>query len=106
MKFLTVCEGGNVRSVTLAKLLKEAGHEAIAVGWKYVSPETMALLCEWANRIVFIDTPENYNELLSRLPADEYRIRVRYIDIEEDHWGLAHHPDLVRLLKDRLAELL
>jgi len=106
VRYLTVCEGGNVRSVTLAKILKELGEEAIAVGWKYTSPETFSLLVEWADRIVFVDLEENISKLYENLPAIEYRHKVRHLDVGEDNWGLAHHPDLVRILKERVNEIM
>ena len=52
MKILCICEGGNVRSVSLAQHLKEIGHEAIAVGDKYTSNETYALLFKWADKVI------------------------------------------------------
>lgn len=54
MKYLVICEGGNVRSVALAQLIKESGHEAIAIGMKYVSLETLDLLRDWADEEIDI----------------------------------------------------
>ena len=53
-KVLCICEGGNVRSVAMAQHLKEIGHEAIAIGYKYTSEETRKILYKWADRIVFL----------------------------------------------------
>lgn len=53
MKVLCICEHGNVRSVALAYLIKTIyGHEAIAVGHKNVSKDTMDMLMMWADKSI------------------------------------------------------
>ncbi len=73
MKFLCICYGGNVRSVALAQVIKEAGHEAIAVGDKYISKDTIALLTTWADQTI---------DLRAYLPKDV--------------WLSPRHPDLIK----------
>lgn len=63
MRILCMCEGGNVRSVALAQHIKENGHEAIAIGSKYCSTETIRMLFNWCDK--FIDL-RNY------LPEDKW----------------------------------
>ena len=52
MKILCICEGGNVRSVALTQYLKEIGHEAISIGEKYTSDESMKLFKKWADKVI------------------------------------------------------
>jgi hypothetical protein len=52
MKILTVCDEGNNRSVMLAHHLKYWGHDVIPAGVKRNSPDTLALLEGWADRII------------------------------------------------------
>ena len=50
MKYLCVCRHGNVRSVALAYQIKTIfAQEAIAVGYKDLSVNTMAMLAHWAD---------------------------------------------------------
>lgn len=56
MRILCICEHGNVRSVALAYLIKTIyGHEAIAIGRKITSPETMRMLEKWADGVIEVD---------------------------------------------------
>jgi len=41
MRFMCVCQGGNVRSVAMAIALKNAGQEALAAGWETAAGETL-----------------------------------------------------------------
>lgn len=53
MKVLCVCEYGNIRSVALAYLIKTIyRYEAIAVGRKNVSKDTMEVLEAWADKVI------------------------------------------------------
>lgn len=76
MKFLCICDGGNVRSVALAKKLKEAGYEAIAIGMDHIDKETLSMLTKWADRVVDVRK-----------------------HIKEDKWHDARNPELVDLVE-------
>ena len=73
-KYLCICEGGNVRSVAMAQYIKEQNgrweerekdfklkFEAIAIGKKETSIETMNMLKEWADEVI---------DLTEYLPVD------------------------------------
>lgn len=64
MKILVVCDEGNNRSVTLAHQLKYLDHDVLTAGLKRNSPETIDLLCSWADKIIRTsadqDTPYDY----------------------------------------------
>jgi len=77
MKILCICEGGNVRSVALAQHLKEIGWEAIAIGWKYTSKETLLMLIRWADKIIDVR---------------EY--------LPEDLWHNPRHPELKQKVEE------
>jgi len=62
-KVLCICDGGNIRSVTLAQFIKGLNgrtndpnlvikYEAIAIGEKYSTKETMDILRKWADKVI------------------------------------------------------
>lgn len=55
MKILVLCDQGNNRSVTLAHHLKYWDHDVIPAGLKTNSPETLAMLFDWADRIILTE---------------------------------------------------
>ena len=67
-RFLCICTGGNVRSVALAQLIKEKGHEAIAIGEKYTTYETATWMLSWAN--IVVDVREYLPEDIWHNPRD------------------------------------
>jgi len=95
MKILCICENGNVRSVGLAYVLKTLfKHEAIAVGYKKVSVDTMRMLTEWADKIIVL--------------TDEFEITtnpkfIRF-DVGKDIWFDAKHQGLVHRLYKELSK--
>lgn len=90
MKYLTICDGGNVRSHALAFYLKsQHGREAIAVGRLCVSPETMMMMCSWADRIVLMQP-----HMITSVP-DEHLQKCRTVDVGPDRYGIWIHPDLI-----------
>ena len=83
MKFLTMCYGGNCRSVAMAMQLKEHGQDAIAVGHGYVSEETLTMLTDWADYIIGM-----MPSLVERVP-EKHKSKIRIVDVGEDTYG---HP--------------
>ncbi len=79
MKILCLCNQGNNRSVQFAHLLKQEGHDAIAAGVDANSPETIKMLCDWADRIIITEInqinkiPEGNPVLLLDVGPDVYR---------------------------------
>ena len=95
-KILTMCAGGNVRSVGLKYLLKyKYGHEALACGQDANSAETIDLLCNWADYIIVVD-----NEYIKFIP-EKHRIndkgeqKMFCYNIGVDRFGYAFHPELL-----------
>jgi cephalosporin hydroxylase len=89
LKMLAICEGGNVRSVGLAYVLKDHGQDAVAAGWRFSSPETLAMLCAWADRIFVMQ-----GEFADRVPL-EHRPKVVVADVGPDRYGTPFHPELI-----------
>jgi predicted protein tyrosine phosphatase len=95
MKILTICQGGAVRSVGLARVLRDhdiAGrtNDAIAASWRWNSPQTLEFLGQWADLVVVM---EPY--MTDQIPAS-IRSKTRVCDVGPDRYGNAQHPDLVR----------
>lgn len=101
IKFLCICENGNNRSVFMAYRLKRHGHEALAAGWRNASPETLIMLCRWADRIVVM---QQGFEL--RIPQ-QFRNKAVILDVGPDRWGPQWHRELKTIIYagyDRLHE--
>lgn len=91
MKILTMCRGGNVRSVTLAYLFKyKYGIDSLACGWERNSTETNEMLFDWADLII---TVEPY--ILEQKIPQKYHHKAKVYAIGEDIWGMALHPELI-----------
>ncbi len=89
MKFLCICDGGNVRSQAMAVVLKEVHRqEAICIGRLRVSKETMAMLTNWADVIVVMQP-----HMETSVPM-EFKNKIRCVDVGEDTYGIHVHPDL------------
>lgn len=98
--YLIICDGGNVRSASLATTLKlDYGREAIAVGRLYMSPYTMEILTDWADRIV-VTQPH----MIESVPEHNHH-KVSIIDFGEDHWGISIPPTLNQAADAGAAEL-
>jgi len=91
MKILCVCEGGAVRSASLANHLKHVAphHDALACAWRYNSPETLELLCTWAELIVVMQP----NMILHIPPS--HRGRTKVCDVGPDLYGFPMCRELI-----------
>ena len=83
-----MCEGGNVRSVGLGWALKCRGQDALAIGWRFVSPETKDMLFKWADYIVVMQA--KFKEYV----PDEFLGKCRVVDVGEDNYGNPFHETL------------
>ena len=100
LKYLIVCDGGNVRSAALATTLKlDYGQEAIAVGRLYMSSETMVMLSNWADRIILMQA-----HMIESIP-DFNQNKCGVADVGQDRWGIYIHPELNELVNNIAAEL-
>ncbi len=100
MKVVTMCQGGHVRSVGLKyKLTYEYGHEVLACGWESNTPETRAMLFNWADVIVIMQSKfEQYIPAEFHNKPDGTRKLYCY-DVGEDNYHNPFHPSLQANLK-------
>lgn len=98
MKILTICEGGNVRSVGLARLLKNnhRRHNVVAIGagWALAienGREPGTWLCRWADLIVIMS--EHFRAGVP-IPTDCLQ-KVKICEVGPDVYGNPSHPDLI-----------
>lgn len=95
MKILTICEGGNVRSVGFARILKVyLNHNAIALGGPAFradyNREPGTMLSRWADQIIFM---AEYIQKGIPIPED-CKHKVRVCEVGKDVYGDPFHPDL------------
>lgn len=89
-KFLTVCEGGNVRSVSLAFLLRYSFlQDALACSHALTPQKTFNMLGEWADYIIVMQP-----HFASRI-AQKHLKKLRHLDVGEDKWMNPLHRDLL-----------
>ena len=100
MKILTVCERGNVRSVTVASILKDfyGLQDVLAMGVGVTTDETRHMLTEWADYILIV----GQSELMEVFKGHD---NVYHLDVGYDSWLRPMHPDLVEYVLDELSEL-
>lgn len=98
MKFLTICEGGCVRSVALAYLLRQQGQDAIPVSARWNTVESIeALSYHWADYVILLAP-----EWKEKLPADA-KAKCWTVDIGPDRWGACFHGELLATLAPIVA---
>lgn len=99
MKILCVCEGGNVRSVACAYLLKYMhGQDALAVSFAKNSVDTILMLVIWADKIVVMQ-----REMEAIVPSI-YQQKVSVYDVGPDKWGNAFHPQLLEKIEAMIQD--
>ena len=100
MKFLCVCQGGNVRSSALAFILKwKHKQDAIPVGCEQNSREVRDILGDWADYIILM---QDWDKSLI-VPQRCYN-KVRVVDVGPDRYGYNMHPDLIGFLSGVVDE--
>jgi hypothetical protein len=95
VRFLCLCEGGIVRSSALASVLRwEFGQDALAASAEKNAPETIAMLCEWANYVIVMQP-----RFAGAVPA-RYAHKVHVLDVGPDVWKNPLHPELLTIVGD------
>jgi predicted protein tyrosine phosphatase len=92
MKILTICRGGQVRSVAAKFALTQYGHDVLAIGWQNNSKETLNMLCEWADYIVVMK-----DEFCKEIP-DKFEHKMICYHVGPDRFGYAFHPELQQMI--------
>lgn len=99
MKILTVCHAGAVRSVAMAYVLKHYGHDALAISAQWNSESTIEMLCNWADRILVMDT-----EYLKFVPF-KFHNKTTDVKIGKDFWINSMHKDLLETCQKLVFKL-
>ncbi len=99
MKIVTQCRGGNVRSVAAKFLLHvKYGHDVLACGFEFNTPETVKMLCEWADYIVVMK-----DEFCKEIPI-EFKDKMVCYHVGPDRFGYAFHPELQQMIDTMIKE--
>ena len=93
MNFLCICEMGQNRSVALTRILHDAGHAAIALGWRTADANAMAMLSQWAHHIVVVE-----DDFKWKVPSS-FHDKVVSFNVGGDRWPSHIHPELHNILK-------
>jgi hypothetical protein len=92
MKILTVCLGGQVRSVAMANyLIANFGINAVPQGTANPFPGNFNWYTQWADKIIVMQP-----EYAERCPAE----KVLICDVGPDTWGNPGNVDLEQKIKD------
>ena len=101
MRVLTMCQGGNSRSVGCGYLLKyKYNMDAIACSWEKNTADTIKMLCEWADAIITMEA-----SFYSYIP-EEYRKKLFIVDVGPDRWANSLHPDLIATIEKILDTMI
>jgi len=117
-KVLCICNHGNVRSAALRKAiwrLNGSGkdmdpltveYEAIAIGGHSTTLDTLHMLVKWADKIV--DMSEGRDEINMAIRHTCMFHHKEYIrkDIGSDVWKNPEHPELIKIAKKIVKEII
>ena len=95
-KILCVCRGGKVRSVALAALLSEMGHNAHSCGLRHKM--AIQIAGRWADHVLVVNYPDSLPDRVQKLCGREVTIVPTGVDI----WLDPRNPDLNSLLRQWL----
>lgn len=91
--------GGNVRSVTAARMLRHYGFEAMSCGVDQAwSDETFWMLYEWA-QVVYVMGDDAMAAMKRRWPAASWVMVSMIYAVGRDEWLVPDHPDLRKKLR-------
>ena len=101
MKIVTMCRGGNVRSVAAKMILSRClRHEVIAIGADNTNYDTKRFLFNWADRIVIMH-PDllkyvsfTYFDNYGGRPRLDYTYKTTLLNVGNDVWGNPFNENL------------
>jgi hypothetical protein len=80
-RFLTICEGGAVRSVSLATVLRwDFQQDAIPLSAAKNGSEAVDLLCQWADYIILMQP--HFETVVPK----KFALKIRVLDVGPDVW--------------------
>jgi hypothetical protein len=99
MKIVTMCQGGNVRSVGLGYVLKyHYGQDVLACSWEKNTDETRRMLYAWGDRIIVMEA-----DFVKYVPP-EFQSKVVVYDVGPNRWGSSLHPELLDIVDKLIRE--
>lgn len=99
MNIITLCRGGNVRSVAAKMILSRYLHyEVIAIGAENTNSKTKDFLFNWADKIVVMSINK---EILSTI-SEKFQDKVILFNVGNDIWGNPFHKELQKIIIDKL----
>lgn len=96
VKILVLCDEGNNRSVTIAHQLKYWGHDVLTAGLETNSGDTLAMLYNWADRIIVTDKKQVSHP---QAPVD-----AQLWDVGPDVYPRPFNKELLRKVKQLMEE--
>ena len=108
MKILCLCDGGNVRSVTLTRLLRKRGFETLPCGVDSdFSDDTIVMMINWSEKIYVLG-----DDVLAKLHKRNIltnessgKIDHKTFNVGLDDWKKPQHPNLLKLLRKKCIEV-
>ena len=99
MKILCLCSAGNSRSAGTRIVLtgRGKGYDVIAAGVDTNTPETIALLSSWADKILVA-----VHSMGGHVPGEHKHKIDQVFFLGEDVWGNPLHPELHKKIKEQL----
>jgi len=92
MKILCIGRKGDSRSVALAWLLKQKGHDAIAVGMRCMYRDTRKIMLDWAELIVVL------HEKCQEGVPQEYWNKLKIWEVGKDTYFRGFDEILIQML--------
>ena len=102
-KILCVCNHGNVRSACMARLLKDSGHEAIAIGAEFTTEESMLHFVHWADKTIWMSEKKKVSDFRAFDTLNKEN-RIIIFNVGLDKWFHPFHPELIGLCNEALIE--
>lgn len=100
MKILTLCKRGDHRSVCMASVLRNERkyRDVISAGVYTFSQETLAMLYDWADKIIVVD-----GEIGDKVHP-EFQDKVLMMDLGPDPYGPNFHEGFKTASRDYLDQ--
>ena len=96
MKVLCLGRKGDGRSAVLSYLLKQRGHDAIAVGMRCMGRDTRKMMLDWADMIILL-----HNKCGEGVPK-EYWSKMKIWEVGPSREPTNLDQELVKLFEDHI----
>ena len=102
MNIITICEGGNVRSVGLARILKNRHHNVVAIGTAHnmAGDEPIRILVKWAELVVLMSA--SLKPAPTIMAIEKHKVAI--CEVGPDRYGHHRHHALVALCERWASE--